>query len=187
MAKPKGQPDRRRDQMFTDQHGRSWYAVIELATGDPCGPLDARFDAPLKVPQKYIKTTKEHGKLHINYDGWIADIRRANEDYDKQFRAHAIRMFGDKAADAIDNPPPALLDAAGPRPNAWQPVDAAKKGNKWVLGLVPSSAKPPWAKEFFPDVVAPKTAYPDLEYEDVSPAIHESWEPSKKKAKKQAA
>lgn len=160
--------------IYTDQHGRAWGSVIENKTGDPCGPLEPQFHAPLRIEDKYITVNSRQRRIVIRYADKIRDINDANTAWDTQMRAYARKEYGDKAGDAMKNPPPGLLDLVGPKPfEKKEPYEAAMTGNKYVLGLSPD--KPEWAKEFFPDTpvyVTQKAAelkitneYPDAEEE----------------------
>jgi hypothetical protein len=136
--------------IYTDQHGRVWGAVIENKTGDPCGPLEPQFSAPLRPDDKYITINSRMRRVHIRYADIIRDIAEANENWESQLRDYARKNYGTKAPEAIANPPADLLDLVGPRPRERrEPWEAALTGNKYVLGL--STNKPDWAKEFFPE------------------------------------
>lgn len=156
--------------IYTDQHGRAWGAVIENKTGDPAGPMEPQFSAPLRPMDKYITVNSARRQVVIRYADVIRDIEEANADWDLALREYARKNYGTKAPEAIANPPADLLDLVGPRPKERrEPWEAAMQGNKWVLGLAPK--KPEWAKEFFPDVVQRKDTfqlevsrrYPDVE------------------------
>lgn len=156
--------------IYTDQHGRVWGANIENKTGDPCGNLEPQFAAPVRPMDKYITVNSRRRQVVIRYAEIIQDIVEAEQEWDSALRDHARKAYGMKAHEAIQNPPPDLLDIVGPRPKERrEPWEAAMQGNKWVLGLSPN--KPDWATEFFPD--APKVRetfqietnnkYPDAE------------------------
>ena len=136
--------------IYTDQHGRAWGAPIENKSGDPCGNLEPQFSAPLLIEDKYITINSRMRQIRIRYADKIRDIVEANNEWDTQMRAYARKEYGDKAGEAMKNPPPGLLDLVGPRPlERREPIEAAMQGNKWILGLSP--IKPDWAREFFPD------------------------------------
>lgn len=140
--------------LYTDQHGRPWGAVIENKTGDPCGPLEPQFQAPMMPNDKYITINSRQRKVFIRYEEILKDIEDADNDWDTQLRDWARKTYGTAAPAAIKNPPPELLDIVGPKPRERkEPWEAAMQGNKWMLGLSPN--KPEWALEFFPNE-APK-------------------------------
>lgn len=56
---------------FTDQHGRTWGANTDEKTGHPCSGLEPQFDAPLRVPDIYIKV--KAGEVVIGYQAWLRD------------------------------------------------------------------------------------------------------------------
>lgn len=143
--------------IYTDQHGRAWGANIENRTGDPCGPLEPQFAAPIQALDKFITVNSRQRKLHIRYADIILDIQQANRDWEESLREYARKMYGMDAAKMIQSPSPELLDVVGPRPHGQKEIwEAAMQGNKWILGF--SSAKPAWAEEFFPDKPAVQEA-----------------------------
>ncbi len=178
-APPTDQSRRRAYAIYTDQHGRPWGASIENKTGDPCGPMEPQFRAPLRPNDKYLTVNSRMRQIVIRYADMILDIEEANAEWDRELRDFARMNYGDKAHEAILNPPPALLDLVGPKPNgigAREPWEAAMQGNKWILGL--ADAKPQWAEEFFPEVEVKRetrvleitATYPDAEEEGVEAA-----------------
>lgn len=150
FGKVKDQQDKRRFQVFTDQHGRKWGGTIELSTGDPTGLLDPQFRAPILPPPRYqkVNSQKAHGQMVIDYQGWAGMLRRANEAWEQQAIKVATAMYGDAAAEKLEQMPPALLASVGPRPEPVEPVLAAEHGDPWILGL--TDVRPAWADLFFP-------------------------------------
>lgn len=145
---------------LTDQHGRQWDGIIDVKSHGTIGPLMPRFQAPLEVPQKYLKRA-QFNRIHIDYERWISDIDAAHREYERITQLHANQMFGDQAAAAIASRNPALMHRIGPPPQYVQPVLAAAAGEYWVLGLVGYCARcdethayggamPSWAVAFFP-------------------------------------
>jgi hypothetical protein len=150
--------DKRRWQELKDQHGRTWGCVIELKTGDPTGPIEMREPrkAPLRVPPQFLRvdSRKNFGAITIDYHGWKGMLSRAWERWRGELLQAARKMYGDSAAEKVENPPPALVAEVGVSPEPLEPVLAAEHGDPWVLGL--SDVRPPWANLFFP--VRPKRA-----------------------------
>lgn len=144
-----GQPSKRRAMRFTDQHGRKWSGSIEIRTGYPIR-VNPMFRAPLEVPPKYLTYDKQEPNLiTINYEAWVEDLENAKRRYEGILRDGAVKFYGEKAPEAIADPPAVLLHEVGSRPDPVEPVLAALSGNKWVLGL--SANKPDWASTFFPE------------------------------------
>ena len=158
FGKPPDVQDKRRFQKLIDQHGREWGATIELKTGDPTGLIDPHFTAPIYPPPRYMKvdSRKEYGRVHIDYDGWIGMVRRAREEYDTRLLQAASALYGEAAAQKIEERPlpPALVAHVGVAPDYVEPVLAAKAGDPWILGL--SQVRPKWADRFLP--IRPKRA-----------------------------
>jgi hypothetical protein len=152
LGKPKDVQDKYRFQVLRDQHGREWGTTIELSTGDPTGPMDPRFKAPLYPPQRFVKvdSRKDYGRANIDYAGWAGAIRQARDHWRKELLDHATAMYGDAAAQKMDETPlPAALAAkVGRPPEPLEPILAAEHGDKWVLGL--TTDRPGWADLFFP-------------------------------------
>lgn len=144
--------------IFRDQHGRKWGADIEQKTGAPCGPLSARFSAPIMPPQKYLKVTDVAAReLTIDYEAWLGDLETAHMEYDQRRTMIAVTMYNERAHDAIEKKDPALMQRVGPPPQFLEPIMAAVEGNGWILGFdgfeMPEEAKP-----FFPTPEQPKRA-----------------------------
>lgn len=155
-----GQPDKRRPQRFTDQHGRKWSGTIEIKSGvatGPISPLD--FTPPLDVPQQFIQYDKmEPNAIKVNYAMWITALEQAKRDWQARLVSRAREIYGDQAGKFIKNPSAELLQAVGPEPLPVEPVQAAAAGNRWVLGLTP--IKPKWAETFFPTEVKRESSLP---------------------------
>lgn len=167
---PTDQTRKRSYAIYSDQHGRVWGANIENKTGDPCGPLEPQgWSAPILPPERFITINSRQRQLFIRYDDIIRSIDQGNSEWFDSLREHALKMYGMKAAAAIEEPPPELLDMVGPKPKARREIwEAAMDGNKWILGQTPN--KPAWADEFFPPsavVKAAKEIKPTRHYADV--------------------
>lgn len=146
----------RRGQRFTDQHGRQYFAPIEIKTGEPCGLLGALYSAPLPVPLEYLGRSKDPNRpydLVIDYDRWLRDIRTALADWTKASRAAATRKYGDQF-DATKPMPADILELFPRPPIHEEPVIAARQGNRWVLGLR-ETPDPRLTKYFAPEVIDP--------------------------------
>lgn len=136
---------------LTDQHGQKWSADIEKKTDHPCGPIAPKFNAPLAVPQKYLKMVAgDSGRIRIDYDQWLQDLDEEWAYYESRKRELAIQIAPSRAAEEYENPSPLLLSQLGKIPQAKEPVLARKAGNPWVRGIVgaimPEEAKPYFEK-----------------------------------------
>lgn len=154
----------RRTATFRDQHGREWYAVKDIHTDAPIGPLAPAGWIPVQYQGRDLVPDTAHlsfdenrpGVFTIDYDRWKRDIQQALTNWTFTAGSYAASMYGDKAFDALQSPPPALLNQIGPKPMPIELVEAQEEGNRWILGLDPK--KPKWADEFFKDVaVVPGT------------------------------
>jgi len=135
--------------IYTDQHGRAWGAIIENKTGDPCGPLEPQFHAPVLPLDKFVTINSRQRKLTIRYADIILDKEDADTAWEASLREYARKLYDDKAPGAIEHPTPALIDLVGPKPKGRREIwEAAMQGNKWILGF--DAKKPAWAEEFFP-------------------------------------
>jgi hypothetical protein len=132
------QAKQRRNQRLTDNHGRKYFATIEIRSGDPVGPVQPMFQAPLAVPPMYMRKHPDPDRPNevvIDYRRWITDIEGAHTDWEKRGRELSRKTFGS----AYDPTQPAfkqeILDLLGERPQPVEPVYAAMQGNRWVLGF----------------------------------------------------
>lgn len=148
MAKIKSQNDQRRYATFKDQHGRKWGAVVEKETGDPVGGIMPQFEAPWMPPPHIVRVVPgETGVVEIHYDELVREIREAHGHFLDQARNIAVLMYGEGAAQALETMPRELRHMVGDPPAPVEPVQAAKAGNKYVLGF--STQMPAWAEKFF--------------------------------------
>lgn len=169
--------------LFEDDHGRNWHAEAELKTGGTVGPIQLQIGEPnggiciVKPPiipdQKYLeRVLRRPYTLHINYERWIADIRGARREWEREGQQLARKLHGDaydpRASFSAD-----ILEFIGEPPEAVEPVIAARQGNRWVLGLTEKVDKR-LVKYFRPEQLDPtlrRLAEPDfrdIEEEDFS-------------------
>lgn len=130
------QANQRRKQRLTDQHGRKYFAVIEIRSGDPVGPIEPMFQAPLVTPAMYLRKHPDAEKPNdvvIDYARWIQDLETAHADRLKRGRELARKHLG-SAYDPAEPFPVEIEDLLGPAPQPVEPVYAAMQGNRWVLG-----------------------------------------------------
>jgi hypothetical protein len=143
VAKVPGQPDYRKVLTFRDQHGRQYDNVFEIKPkGGPVGapsPKGWRPPHPALMPPMQYFRWDVPGQLdaRIDYDAWITDLRSLHSEYTQQIWEIARARFGEKAAEAVNNPPPQLLYEAGPGPLKIELVMAMRQGNRWALGFTP--------------------------------------------------
>lgn len=152
MARAKSQQDKRRIVTMFDQHGRPWTTGVENETGDPCGVLVARFNAPWYPAQNYVGLDPRNpSRLRIAYEQMEADYREAYEAWERRVRDEARKLPGVDAQEAVESPPQMLLDIVGPPPPSILIPRAGIRGSRWLLGF--TSEKPRWAVPLFPDVL----------------------------------
>lgn len=140
MAKQQDQQKRRRAGILRDQWDRPYFSVIDKMTGDPIGALSPKFKAPLGPPDgpEYITMQADQpGRFAIRYDRWAAFLRERKAAYQALIARYARQMYGDKAAEAILQPPPELRRLAGSTPFPYELVEAAGQGNGYILGTRP--------------------------------------------------
>lgn len=153
------QAKNRRTSIFKDQHGREWAAVKDVFTDAPIGPLAPVGWTPVQyqgrdlIPDNSVMIFDEarSGTFEIDYAKWRRAIETALAMWTQTAGSYAASMYGDKAMDALSDPPPALLNILGPKPMPLDLIDAQAEGNRWILGYpVP---RPKWADEFFKDPI----------------------------------
>jgi hypothetical protein len=118
----------RRSQVMRDQFGRRWATVIEIKTGDPLGPINPiEWTDPLITPAKYKHVPRdEHGmvmpgRIHIDFDQWIEDLRAGDEDWLADVQEKAQQLYKVISPEAAQNLPndPYVTRHVGDRPGAW--------------------------------------------------------------------
>lgn len=156
MGQVKGQQDKRRGEFFVDQHGREYFANIEIETGDPCEalrpyqwtapaspdwarglllpPVDDR-DVVRMVPQRSRARLKY--QVFIDYAAWLQKWDAAYEAWQQKLHDFAKGMTGGiNLIDAVNNPPPVLRMEVGAPPSPPRAmIEAAAAGDAWSLGL----------------------------------------------------
>lgn len=159
------QADTRAWAEFTDQHGRIWGAITENKTRHPCAPLQPQFQSPFEMFPKYLKVTSANS-IRIEYQAALNDMDASDAEYDRELRNYATQLYGEKALDAIENPPPQLLALAGERPQRVPRafIEACLQDNQWVLGLNPNV--PPWARGHLAVQEEKKAPIPLRDYPD---------------------
>jgi hypothetical protein len=180
------QAKQRRNQMFRDQHGRKYFASIEIKTGDPCGVIEHQFDAPLRVPAMYLEKSRDPERpydLHINYTRWKSDIRAAREEWERDGRDKSRKAYG-TAFDPSKPFTPEILEQIGPAPQAVEPVIAAEQGNSWVLGL--TTKIDPRLYDFFADEIEKTKPIAEPDFRDLdAEEMDEEQETPKEKLRRQ--
>lgn len=180
----------------TDQHGREWDCTIDNRKESkfaPVTPPIPKFSAPfpgLVPPQHLVRPIiGKPGRLVIDYDAWLEDVRRARKAYTEQLRDYAHQRYqGQMVAVALENPPPDLLAMIGQPPPPLDFIRAMRAGNKWALGIRRADGTPypmpPWAEPLLSWLVPVKEAttveedaaeFPDVE-DDTDPEVIESAE-----------
>lgn len=191
MAKIRTQADRRKHAVFTDQHGRKWFAVIEKDTMHPCSaitPHGGWHEAEgCTVPDVYKTFPDEQDpfRMVIDYATWIADWAEARKDYDGRAATTAAFMSPDDGGtrlitfnddEEVVAMAPALRKYVGETPKPVELVRAMRAGNKWALGLLnPATGKPyprpAWAEKFAPKkertLANEREQFPDVEDEAI--------------------
>lgn len=132
------QDQRRRNITVHDQHGRSYDAVIEIATGSRVGPLNPLgWRSPLPTPDRFILHVRNDPyRVQIDYDAWAASVVAARETYEERRRKAALEISAQGTVqDVLRQNPPELVDIVGPPPNVppIEAVQAARAGNRWIL------------------------------------------------------
>lgn len=156
MAKQKGQDAKRRRTFFKDQHGRKYFANVEIETGDPLdlaayawtAPLAphwarGRFLPPIGDPE-VVRVIPDDQRadfgcdVFIDYAKWEEKQHARNRQREDQMREMVRGMAGNGAdiTGMLENPSPKILEYLGPE--AFPPVElirAMRAENPWALGL----------------------------------------------------
>ena len=142
------QAERRRADLWTDQHGREWAAEMDLKTGHPCTPLrPLGWTAPILPPPMFMEFGTGRGRpiTTINYAKWIEHQGALQAEHEANVRDIASRMFPNSWAREIQANNPLLVQEAGRPPYAVEFVQACAEGNRWALGL--SAKRPGWVTD----------------------------------------
>ena len=144
---------------YTDQHGRRWGAPIDVKSMAPTGPWRPIEPSrvPLMPPMKFIRIVPDAGfdVVRIDYEGWKRELREAHTLWERLLRENAYQKYGDKAGEAIQTRPPALMQLVGPEPPAVEPVILAERGQRWLLGF-DQGPMPDELRQFFPEPETPE-------------------------------
>lgn len=189
MPKELSQPETRLYRTFRDPHDRIWGSAVDKRTGHSVGPWEPQFEAPWYPEAKYIKHNPSDDRLIlIDYDRNISDLKEAQDAYDDLRLKVAMNQYGSafpsKLGKTHEEDPPELKALVGqpPFPSAFP--EAAKEGNKWVLGL--TNVVPAWAYVYLHAQEAPKRKYLDAD-EEVEKAVDldEQFDPDAKGGKRE--
>lgn len=128
------QANLRRPQYMTDQHGRRWFADVEIRSGYPIGPIRPRFDAPWHPDQSALKV--DHNaptEIRIDYDALLNERLEAHRDYHaRAVEESASRRWPVPAEGETYSKELQLI--VGKPPNPIEPIVAAMQENSWILG-----------------------------------------------------
>lgn len=189
-AKELEQPEQRRYATFQDEHGRTWGTDIDIRTGHSCGQWEPRFQAPWIPEAKYIRhDLKNSHRIIIDYDKNIRDLKDAHSEFDDlRFRAAQQEWgsaAGSKMGKTYEEDAPELTRMVGKPPRPVQFPEAAKEGNKWVLGF--SNLIPTWAYPLLEAETRVEKKYLDAEEEDLEKRLdlEEKHDPKATGGKKQ--
>lgn len=184
------QPERRAYNVFVDQHGREWGTAIDTKTQHSCGPWEPQFTAPWYPEHKYIRhVPKSYRNILIDYDKNIADLKDAHDAYDDLRLKTAMNQYGNAFTDRLGashyEDPPELQKLTGKPPFPIAYPEAAKEGNKWVLGQ--SNVIPRWAYALLAVTQEQTRKYLDAEDEAVEKAVDldEQFDPEAKGGKRE--
>lgn len=122
--------------LWPDDHGRMWRVEIDTVANAACGvPYLQDANPPIPIPLKYVNCGK-FGKVQLEYKAWKRDVLEREANIKDEIIVQARAMYAEKAQDAIDNPPPALMRQIGVRPIPLEFIMAMEAGQSpWVLGV----------------------------------------------------
>lgn len=196
--KNKGQHNQRQPDIWLDQHGREYFANIEIETNDPID-LTPRYKAPLTptwaararlftppLDDREIVTLiprmQRHRRGHqilIDYDAWLRKRDQVQERQKQQIAAMARTLSGGNALELIKNPSPELQEYIGPPPFPPREIILSMKaGNPWALGL--SAEMPEKAAKMMDELkvrfLTGRPNYADEETTQVDPFAMDAWQ-----------
>lgn len=137
LGKPKTPRDLVKNVVVTDQHGRRWSVLVEKETYDAAGPYSpVGWSAPWLPPQKpgyFVLDRDQPHLVQIHYERITADQQVAESEYEGQLRKLGVALHG-HAYDPEAPPTKNVMDVLGDRPWSWQVAEAARRGDRWILG-----------------------------------------------------
>ena len=145
----------------TDQFGRRWGVPVEKETFAPAGPFEPLgWRAPWYPPAKYFRLDPDTPHLvKIDLAQLVADQKAAHQEYQAQLRRAGVAIHG-HAHDPNAAPTKEVLDIIGTPPWPWEIAEAARRGDKWILGL---SAE---VNEALAKLLPSKRSTEDLEFDE---------------------
>lgn len=170
MARYDSQEDARFSMVLHDQWGRQYHAVLEKETMMPTGPIEPQFQAPIHVPQKYLRAHGKAGpnRLTVELDSLQADLEAKHDEIARRIQKQTMKHFPGWTK---KSPPPEVLDlvtGGSTRPMPVELVYAMRQGNRWVLGFSPN--RPAWSQDepfksyFDPPVKAIRARAEEMEF-----------------------
>ena len=134
---------------YTDQHGRRFKSSVVMVhkVYDPPGAVlydRTGYLVPVGWSSPYqfwnfapdfisaVANTDYDNALHFDYESFILDRKEKHAAWEAGVN-NAMRAQFKTAWEPGLTPTVEALKVAGPRPQAWQPADAARRGNRWVL------------------------------------------------------
>lgn len=134
-----GQPKDRSGQTLVDDFGRPWSVELDRRTMASVGLPIPAFKAPFPIPYQHLKEKAgQLGRIFIDFEGWIAELRRAWSEMEAQIQVLARDLFPNEIANVISAPHdyPALMRALGPAPLSERFVKALRAGHPWATGEI---------------------------------------------------
>ena len=130
----KSNADSRRNWIGKDQHGREWFANLDLRSGEPVGRIEPHgWGAPWYPDQKYILRDGDFYNVVIDYERMIEDHVVAHREYEARQREVGLELHGQ----AYDEKKPtnAVKARVGQGPTPLEIVVAMAQGNRYAIGL----------------------------------------------------
>lgn len=124
----------RRAQINKDKWGRKYFLWIDLISGDPTGPIDPQFTAPVMLPPHCLSVPEGRPRsIKLHYRRYIQELRQAEREWEMNLARICEQLYGEKAN--VARPTRRALKLAGPKPQDWRLVYLAAKGDPWALGF----------------------------------------------------
>lgn len=139
--KTNAQQSRRSYMQVKDPHGRVWGVTVETRDGEfhQVSPFDpVGWAAPWYPPNQYMALQVENfqPRAVIDYTRLIADRKVAEREYRRSARRVGQKLHGQAFRAEMERTPTAqMLEVIGSPPHPWQLADAARRGDRWILGL----------------------------------------------------
>jgi hypothetical protein len=158
-----------------DRFGRQYVVWVDNVNKHPVTSWEPQFTAPVSVPDRFLSIPEDKPwRCEVDFVSYREELREAVREWQRVLAGMMQKFYPDQPD---LEPPRKILDLVGPKPQRWELVELANRGDPWCLGLTPerTAAVRFFLKDtetFMPNVLAERqaergagTAYLGAEFE----------------------